>query len=64
MWNLKCLDATGQRITCAQFYSYYFQIRKNKLEGNIVWNPLLRCGILFQQYVCDIYSKMEIQKLK
>ena len=40
-----------------QFYSYYLQIRDlKKVQIN-------HCGRLFQEYVVDMYSKIELQRL-
>ncbi|XP_074299983.1 uncharacterized protein LOC141631177 [Silene latifolia] len=44
-----------KRISCREYYAYKFQIR----PGNFI----LRCGRVFQQYIVDIYVKIENTRL-
>jgi hypothetical protein len=44
-------------VSCMQYYSYYLQIRDlNKITVN-------NFGRLFQQYVVDMYAKIELERL-
>jgi len=45
-------------VSAANFYSYRIMIRK-KLD-----NHLLRFGPLFNEYLVNVYSKIETEKLK
>ena len=63
MWNFSLKDTDGKQISPAEFYSYHFQVRLDE-SGNIAWNPFHASGILFQQFMCDVYSKMEIERLQ
>jgi hypothetical protein len=46
-----------KNVTCMQYYSYHIQIRD--LEKITINN----FGRLFQQYVVDMYAKVELQRL-
>ena len=47
------------KITNLEFYRYRFQVR----NVNNNFNLLLRAGKLSQQYQCDMYAKIEAQRL-
>ena len=50
------------RVTPIQFYACRLMIRKN-LEGKDTSLLPHGAGLLFQQYVCDVYSRVEGQRL-
>lgn len=53
----KTNDKKAKTMTPMQYYSYYLQIRDlDKIQIN-------HCGRLFQEYVVDMYSKIELQRL-
>ena len=55
--NPKIHTETYQRVTAMQFYSWRLMVREPSC-------PLPHAGgLLFQQYVCDMYSKAEAQRL-
>ena len=47
----------ARRLTCKMFYKYRFQVREDTRH-------MLSCGRLFQQYVVDMYVKIEAQRLE
>ncbi|KAG2210181.1 hypothetical protein INT45_004502 [Circinella minor] len=61
-WNIgaQCID--GSRVTCMDWYKYRLMIRSNNdnIEGQ---NDLHRFGKLFQQYITDMYAKVESERL-
>ncbi|KAG2215862.1 hypothetical protein INT45_004465, partial [Circinella minor] len=61
-WNIgaQCID--GSRVTCMDWYKYQLMIRSNNdnIEGQ---NDLHRFGELFQQYITDMYAKVESERL-
>ena len=44
-------------VTAMEYYSYQFQFCPR------LFNPLLRCGRLFHQYMVDMYVKIESNHL-
>lgn len=50
--------ATNKKITAKQFYSYQFMVRDN------VQNIFHYCGKLTNQYFVDMYTKIELGRLK
>lgn len=44
-------------VSCREYYCYKFQIRDNET------NEVLHCGRLLQQFIVDVYIKLETQRL-
>ena len=56
--DLKQNENSGKSLSCRQFYSYRLTRR-----GENDFNILLRAGKLTQQYIVDMYAKIEQQRL-
>ena len=52
------LKSNGRPLTAMDFYSYHLMVR------NSSFNTLHRSGRLYQEYLCDMYSKVEGARLK
>lgn len=48
---------TSKRISCMDFYAYRIMIRKDQS------NLILKCRQLFQQFIVDMYAKVESERL-
>ncbi|XP_075107418.1 uncharacterized protein LOC107819940 isoform X1 [Nicotiana tabacum] len=44
-------------VSCREYYCYKFQIREDEK------NEVLHCGRLFQQFIVDVFIKLETQRL-
>ncbi|XP_019237811.1 PREDICTED: uncharacterized protein LOC109217964 [Nicotiana attenuata] len=44
-------------VSCREYYCYKFQLRDNET------NEVLHCGRIFQQFIVDVYIKLETQRL-
>ncbi|XP_075080477.1 uncharacterized protein LOC107824485 [Nicotiana tabacum] len=44
-------------VSCREYYCYKFQIRDNET------NEVIHCGRIFQQFIVDVYIKLETQRL-
>ncbi|XP_070013986.1 uncharacterized protein [Nicotiana sylvestris] len=44
-------------VSCRKYYCYKFQLRDNET------NEVLHCGRIFQQFIVDVYIKLETQRL-
>ncbi|XP_075108926.1 uncharacterized protein LOC142180758 [Nicotiana tabacum] len=44
-------------VSCREYYCYEFQIRDNET------NKVVHCGRIFQQFIVDVYIKLETQRL-
>ncbi|XP_051156739.1 uncharacterized protein LOC127278862 [Leptopilina boulardi] len=57
-WTVNLMNTKGTRnVTTLQYYMYRLSYRKN-------FNPCLRLGKLTQQFVVDVWSKVEGERLK
>ena len=52
------LKNNGRQLTAMDFYSFHLMVRES------CFNTLHRSGRLFQEYVCDMYCKVEGARLK
>ena len=52
------LKKNSRPLTAMDYYSYHLMIRDS------CFNTLHRCGRLYQEYLCDMYSKVEGARLK
>lgn len=44
-------------VSCREYYCYKIQIREDDKNG------VLHCGRLFQQFILDVFIKLETQRL-
>ena len=51
-------------VSVMDFYGFRIQVRDNPQSNSIVKDAILFGGLLFQQYLCDMYVKMESQRLR
>lgn len=49
--------ATTKRVSCMDFYAYHIMIRDQQS------NHILKCRQLFQQFIVDMYAKVESERL-
>ena len=52
------LQSNGRTLTAMDFYCYHLMVRDSS------FNTLHWCGRLYQEYICDMYSKVEGARLK
>ena len=52
------LKENGRQMSITDFYVYHFMVR------HLSFNAIHRCGRLFQEYLCDQYSKIEGARLR
>ena len=52
------LKKNSRPLTAMDYYSFHLMIRDS------CFNTLHRCGRLYQEYLCDMYSKVEGARLK
>lgn len=55
--NPKTGALTNKKVTSKEFYAYRIMIRKDE------YNHILNCRQLFQQFVVDMYAKIEAERL-
>ena len=55
---LKVDKMVGKKVTELEFYRYHIMHRSNS------FNTILRGGRLFQEYICDMYCKVESSRLR
>ena len=51
------------RATCREYYAYRLQVRDSKDSDTIDQDVLLYGAKLFKQYLCDMYVKIETERL-
>lgn len=61
-WHPALFDINGKNISAAQYYASRLMVKTNE-DGTPIDNPLFLGGRLFQQYLCDQYSKIECNSL-
>lgn len=54
-YNIYMSSAQGKKVTQMQYYSYHIMCRQT--------NHLLQCRRLFQQFIVDVYCKIETERL-
>ena len=52
------LKRNNRALTAMDFYSFYLMVRQSS------FNPVHRAGRLYQEYICDMYSKVESGRLR
>uniref|UniRef100_A0A803N7J8 ATP-dependent DNA helicase n=1 Tax=Chenopodium quinoa TaxID=63459 RepID=A0A803N7J8_CHEQI len=57
-WSINSLDNNGRTIPCRAFYAYIIQVRQ------CVISIILMAGRLFQQFIVDMFVKIEANKLR
>uniref|UniRef100_A0A803LJL4 ATP-dependent DNA helicase n=1 Tax=Chenopodium quinoa TaxID=63459 RepID=A0A803LJL4_CHEQI len=57
-WSINSLDNNGITIPCRSFYAYIIQVRQ------CVISIILMAGRLFQQFIVDMFVKIEANKLR
>ncbi|XP_021717300.1 uncharacterized protein LOC110685147 [Chenopodium quinoa] len=57
-WSINSLDNNGRTIPCRAFYAYIIQVRQ------CVISIILMAGRLFQQFIIDMFVKIEANKLR
>ncbi|GFW10536.1 ATP-dependent DNA helicase [Trichonephila clavipes] len=48
----------NKKVSCKDFYAYHMMVRRNN------FNLLLRCRLLFHQFLVDMYVKVESERLR
>jgi len=63
-FNIPMINSTtkqpipNKKVSCKDFYAYHLMVRRND------FNLLIRCRLLFHQFLVDMYVKMESERLR